>query len=77
MTEPLLPSPDSLLAQFSARQVFVVGDVDDDRLTAGYWLTVPLPDDQDSEMQQVNVTYRVKYVSHTILSINYSLLCLV
>ncbi|XP_054285555.1 protein virilizer-like isoform X1 [Macrosteles quadrilineatus] len=51
--EPMLPSPDTLLAQFSARPVFVVGEVEDDRLAAGYWLSVPPPDDQDSEMQQV------------------------
>ncbi|XP_046659595.1 protein virilizer isoform X2 [Homalodisca vitripennis] len=53
LSEPLLPAPDSLLAQWSARPVFVVGDVEDDRLTVSYWLTVPQPDDQDSDMQQV------------------------
>lgn len=60
VSEPLLPAPDSLLAQFTARPVFVVGDVDDDRLTASYWLTVPLPDDQDTDMQQV--PYKVSFV---------------
>ncbi|XP_075224431.1 VIR_N domain-containing protein isoform X2 [Lycorma delicatula] len=52
-TEPLLPQPEQLLAQFSARPVFVVGEVDDDRLSATYYLASPAIDDQDSEMEQI------------------------
>lgn len=54
-SEPLLPAPDTLLSQFSARPVFVVGEVEDERLSGSYWLSVPLPDDQDGDMQLVNV----------------------
>lgn len=53
INEPLLPAPESLIAQFAARPVFIVGDVDDDRLSAAYWLATPPLDDQDTEMEQV------------------------
>ena len=53
ISEPCLPAPESLIAQFTARPVFIVGDVDDDRLSAAYWLATPPLDDQDTEMEQV------------------------
>lgn len=51
----MLPAPETLLAQFAARPVFIVGDVDDERLSAAYWLSTPPPDDQDTDMDQVKV----------------------
>ncbi|XP_063240539.1 protein virilizer isoform X2 [Bacillus rossius redtenbacheri] len=53
MVEPLLPPPETLLAQFAARPVFVVGEVDDERLSSTYWLAPPPVDEADQDMEQV------------------------
>ncbi|XP_031343307.1 protein virilizer isoform X1 [Photinus pyralis] len=39
--EPILPPPQSLLLQFSARSIFTLTDVIDEQLTTNYWLSVP------------------------------------
>ena len=39
--EPILPNPESLLCQFTHRQVFTVTEAIDERLTSAYWLSTP------------------------------------
>lgn len=39
--EPVLPNPESLLCQFTDRQVFTVTEAIDERLTSAYWLSTP------------------------------------
>lgn len=52
-TEPALPHPESQSAQFAARAVFMVGEVEDGRLSPAYWLALPAGDDADQEQEQV------------------------
>lgn len=50
----VLPGPDSLVAQFQARTIYVIGEASDERLTSSYWLNVPAAggdeDVNDSEL---------------------------
>jgi hypothetical protein len=55
--EPTLPPPEPLLSQFAARPVFVVGEVDDERLSSTYWLAPPPVDEADQDMDQVRWSY--------------------
>lgn len=59
MPEPILPPPEPLLSQFAARPVFVVGEVDDERLSSTYWLAPPPVDEADQDMDQVNLADNV------------------
>jgi hypothetical protein len=61
LPEPILPPPEPLLSQFAARPVFVVGEVDDERLSSTYWLAPPPVDEADQDMEQVRL---IKYVSY-------------
>ncbi|CAH0730103.1 unnamed protein product, partial [Brenthis ino] len=45
--DPLLPAPEPLVAQFAARQIYIIGDSSDERLTTGYWLNVPAASGED------------------------------
>lgn len=45
--DPLLPAPEPLVAQFAARQIYIIGDSSDERLTTGYWLNVPAASGDD------------------------------
>lgn len=60
LPEPILPPPEPLLSQFAARPVFVVGEVDDERLSSTYWLAPPPVDEADQDMDQVRL---IRYVS--------------
>ncbi|KAK3914172.1 Protein virilizer-like protein [Frankliniella fusca] len=51
--EVTLPPPESLLTQFSLRPVFTICESDDDRLSLGYWLSVPTSDEGDQDTEQV------------------------
>lgn len=61
LPEPILPPPEPLLSQFAARPVFVVGEVDDERLSSTYWLAPPPVDEADQDMDQVRL---IRYVSY-------------
>ncbi|CAK1585840.1 unnamed protein product [Parnassius mnemosyne] len=39
--DPILPAPETLVAQFAARTMYTIGDANDERLTSSYWLNVP------------------------------------
>lgn len=39
MMEPVVPAQDSLTAQFAARVVFILGEVDEERLNPAFWLS--------------------------------------
>ena len=51
--EPVLPSPAPLINQFAMRATYVIGDVEDDRLTTSYWLALPAGDESDQELDLV------------------------
>lgn len=51
--EIILPPPESLLTQFAHRPVFSICEPDDDRLSQGYWLSVPASDETDQDTEQV------------------------
>ncbi|XP_022083896.1 protein virilizer homolog [Acanthaster planci] len=53
LQEVTLPAPLSFSEQFSARMVFFIGDGEDDRLNAGFWLGPPGLDDGDIEPDMV------------------------
>lgn len=53
VVEPILPSPESQSAQFASRPVFIVGEVEEGRLSPAYWLALPGADDADQEQEQV------------------------
>nr|CAD7263173.1 unnamed protein product [Timema shepardi] len=53
LPEPILPASEPLLAQFAARPVYVVGEVDDERLSSTYWLSPPPVDEADQDMDQI------------------------
>uniref|UniRef100_T1D1V3 Putative virilizer-like protein n=1 Tax=Cupiennius salei TaxID=6928 RepID=T1D1V3_CUPSA len=55
MIEPVLPQPESQSAQFASRPVFIVGEVEEGRLSPAYWLALPGADDTDQEQEQVPV----------------------
>ncbi|GIY03657.1 protein virilizer homolog [Caerostris extrusa] len=55
LVEPVLPSPESQSAQFASRSVFIVGDVEEGRLSPAYWLALPGADDADQEQEQIAV----------------------
>ncbi|KAF8783457.1 Protein virilizer like protein [Argiope bruennichi] len=55
MVEPVLPQPESQSAQFASRAVYIVGDVEEGRLSPAYWLALPGADDADQEQEQVAV----------------------
>lgn len=59
LPEPTLPPPEALLSQFAARPVFVVGEVDDERLSSTYWLAPPPVDEADQDMDQVRLSQYV------------------
>lgn len=40
-------SPETLVAQFAARTVYVIGEASDERLTSSYWLNVPSASGED------------------------------
>ncbi|XP_039284110.1 protein virilizer isoform X2 [Nilaparvata lugens] len=48
MVEPQLPAAEPMLAQFAARPVFVVGEVDEERVSATYYLAAPPLDEHDA-----------------------------
>ncbi|XP_045461756.1 protein virilizer [Harmonia axyridis] len=51
-SEPILPLPEPLLAQFSHRVVYNCTDTFNERLTAEYWLSVP-NEETDSEIENI------------------------
>lgn len=62
ITEPVLPQAEPLLSQFAARPVFVVGEVDDERLSATYWLAPPPVDEVDQDTDQVSSSYNLLHL---------------
>lgn len=63
--EPLLPQPESLLVQFSGRQVYSSTDAMDDRLTSNYWLSPSTADDNDGDVENVLGVLVPAFVSFT------------
>ncbi|XP_054715831.1 protein virilizer homolog isoform X2 [Uloborus diversus] len=55
IAEPVLSAPESMSTQFASRPVFIVGDVEEGRLSPAYWLAIPGADDADQDQEQVHV----------------------
>lgn len=56
-TEILLPLPESLLVQFSGRQVYSSADAMNDRLTSNYWLSLSTTEENDGDVENVCTLY--------------------
>lgn len=54
IAEVILPSPETLLVQFSGRTVFMYSEPVDERLTASYWLSLP---NDEGENENENVIF--------------------
>ncbi|CAK1544809.1 unnamed protein product [Leptosia nina] len=63
-----LPTPESLVTQFAARQVYTIGDSTDERLTCSYWLNVPLPSGDEDINDNELVSCDVLEIANTFLS---------
>ncbi|CAH1398905.1 unnamed protein product [Nezara viridula] len=56
MAEINLPACEPLLSQFALRQVWVMVDADDDRLSTAYWLSPPnMHDVETPDAEQINI----------------------
>ncbi len=55
--EMILDPPESLLTQFQSRLVYAVGEVEDERLSVAYWLSVTSIDELDQEAEQVSADF--------------------
>jgi hypothetical protein len=63
-----------LLAQFSARQVVVLGDAEEERLAPSFWLAPPPVDEADQDMDQVThlfllstlFIYNIQYIQYYV-----------
>lgn len=53
IAEPLLPAPESLVTQFASRSVFTSSDVVDERLTAAFWLTAVVDENETGDSEHV------------------------
>ncbi|XP_023242093.1 protein virilizer homolog [Centruroides sculpturatus] len=51
--EPTLPPAESQSAQFAVRPVYIVGEIDEERLSPSYWLAVPGAEETDQEVEQI------------------------
>ncbi|XP_067142152.1 protein virilizer homolog isoform X2 [Centruroides vittatus] len=51
--EPTLPPAESQSAQFAVRSVYIVGEIDEERLSPSYWLAVPGAEETDQEVEQI------------------------
>lgn len=54
IAEPVLPAQDGLTAQFASRTVYVLGEIDEERLNPSFWLA-PIIEDAVQEPDQVVV----------------------
>ena len=54
ITEPVLPPAGPLSNQFAMRATYMISDVDDDRLTTAFWLSMPTGDESDQELDLVS-----------------------
>ncbi|CAN8001352.1 unnamed protein product, partial [Ixodes pacificus] len=54
MLEPMLPAQDGLSAQFGLRTVYLLGEIDEERLSPSFWLAAAV-DDSEQEPEQVEV----------------------
>lgn len=54
VVEPVLPAQDGLSAQFAARTVYLLGEIDEERLSPAFWLSAGA-DDAEQECDQMEV----------------------
>lgn len=53
IVEPTLPPAESQSAQFAVRPVYIIGEIDEERLSPSYWLAVPGAEETDQEVEQI------------------------
>uniref|UniRef100_A0A8D8WPJ5 Protein virilizer n=1 Tax=Cacopsylla melanoneura TaxID=428564 RepID=A0A8D8WPJ5_9HEMI len=51
--EPPVPPMEPLLSQFAARQIYVKGEVEEDKLCVAYWLAAIIPDEIEPDVEQI------------------------
>ena len=53
LKEPVLAPAESLAAQFSMRATYMITDEEDERLSSIYWLSTPMAEESDQELEKV------------------------
>ena len=61
VVEVALPSPLTLSEQFNTRMVYYLGDADEERVSASYWLGPPPTDEADPEQEMVSSRHNLKF----------------
>lgn len=46
-----------LLSQFASRPIYIRGDVDEEKLSIGYWLPSIIPEEEDPDVEQVEADF--------------------
>ncbi|KAM3958579.1 LOW QUALITY PROTEIN: VIR_N domain-containing protein [Aphomia sociella] len=68
VVEPVLPQPETLVAQFASRTIYTIGEANDERLTSSYWLNVPSASGEDDVNDNELVACDIMEVAATYLS---------
>ncbi|VVD05210.1 unnamed protein product, partial [Leptidea sinapis] len=69
VVETVLPAPAPLVAQFTGRQVYVIGEPGDERLTSSYWLNVPCAAGEDDVNDNELVPCDILDIANSQLSV--------
>ncbi|CAH2981543.1 unnamed protein product [Chilo suppressalis] len=64
-----LPTPESLVAQFSARIIYAIGEASDERLTTSFWLNVPSASGEDDVNDSELVSCDIMEIANAHLSV--------
>ncbi|KAI5744798.1 hypothetical protein M8J76_005279 [Diaphorina citri] len=52
-SEPVVLPMEPLLSQFASRPIYIRGDVDEEKLSIGYWLPSIIPEEEDPDVEQI------------------------
>ncbi|KAL0822142.1 hypothetical protein ABMA28_004275 [Loxostege sticticalis] len=66
-SEPAMPAPETLVAQFAARVIYAIGEPSDERLTSSYWLNVPSASGEDDVNDNELVSCDIMEIANTHL----------
>ena len=64
LEEIALPDPEPLSSQFSLRAAFLITDEDDDRLCATYWLSTPMGEESEHDLDMIRVSRKFNVSIH-------------
>ncbi|XP_045495513.1 protein virilizer [Colias croceus] len=68
--DSVLPAPEPLVTQFASRQVYTIGDSNDERLTSSYWLNVPAASGDDDVNDAELVSCDIMEIANVHLSVS-------